>query len=61
MAGPSDKWRDREEAARGQTFQTDFGRDRSDELNISESKDYPMKGGADNLSMTIKDGKVPRD
>ena len=61
MAGPSDKWRDKPKAAHGQTFQIDYGRDRSDELDISASKEYPTEGSAESLKYTLENGKVPQD
>ena len=56
MAGPSDKWRDKPKAAHGQTFQIDYGRDRSDELDISASKEYPTEGRAESLKYTLENG-----
>lgn len=55
------KWRKNEDAMRGQTIRTEFGRDRSDDdsANREAMMGKKMGGGTDDLSHSIKGSKVP--
>lgn len=61
MADESNKWRKEEDAARGQTLRTEFGRDRSDDdsANREAMMGKKMGGGTSDISHSIKGGKVP--